>query len=66
MDAVEDMLDPGLFFRSNRSFMVSVRAVLQVHDYFNSRLILTLQPATDVQVIVSREKVNDFKKWIGK
>lgn len=56
MDEVEQMLDPQLFFRINRSFIVSVKSVLQVHDYFNSRLVLNLQPFTEEQVIVSREK----------
>lgn len=66
MDELEDMLNPIHFFRINRSFMVGIKSILQVHDYFNNRLVLTLQPDVDEQVIVSRDKVNDFKKWIGK
>jgi DNA-binding LytR/AlgR family response regulator len=66
MDELENMLDPEQFFRINRSFIVSIKSILQVHDYFNSRLLLTLQPSIDMQVIVSRDKVNAFKGWIGK
>ena len=66
MDELENMLDPAQFFRINRSFMVSAKSILQVHDYFNSRLLLTLQPLIDTQVIVSRDKVAGFKNWIGK
>jgi len=66
MDELEQVLEPRLFFRANRSFIVSVRSVQQLQDYFNSRLILTLQPVIDTQVIISRDKVHDFKRWIGK
>lgn len=66
MDELENTLNPIHFFRVNRSCMVSVKSILQIHDYFNNRLILTLQPAAEEPVTVSRDKVNEFKKWIGK
>jgi two-component system response regulator LytT len=66
MDELEDMLDPESFFRINRSHIVSVTSVEQINDYFGYRLQLSLKPVEDKQVIVSREKVTDFKKWLGK
>ncbi|MEI9913163.1 MAG: LytTR family DNA-binding domain-containing protein [Bacteroidota bacterium] len=66
MDELEDMLDPDKYFRISRSFYISVNSVDQIHDYFGNRLMLTLKPAVDKESIVSREKVTDFKKWMGK
>ena len=66
MDELEDMLDPGKYFRISRSFYISVNSVDQIHDYFGNRLMLHLKPAVDKESIVSREKVTDFKKWMGK
>ena len=66
MDELEDMLDPLKYFRISRSFYISVNSVDQIHDYFGNRLMLTLKPAVDKESIVSREKVTDFKKWMGK
>ncbi|HVG15705.1 MAG TPA: LytTR family DNA-binding domain-containing protein [Chitinophagaceae bacterium] len=66
LDEVESMLDPARFFRINRSLIVSIKSIIQLHDYFNSRLVVTLHPPLEEKTIVSREKVNDFKKWIGK
>ena len=66
VDEIEMMVDNNRFFRINRSFIVSIESVKQIHDYFNSRLVLNLHPSIDKEVIVSREKVNDFKKWMGK
>jgi two-component system, LytTR family, response regulator LytT len=65
MDELEDMLDPERYFRISRSFYVSVNSIDQIHDYFGNRLLLNLKPAVDKESIV-REKVTDFKKWMGK
>ena len=66
MDELEDMLDPQRYFRISRSFYISVASIDQIHDYFGNRLLLHLKPAVDKESIVSREKVADFKKWMGK
>lgn len=66
MDELEEMLDPEKYFRTSRSFYVSVNCIDQIHDYFGNRLLLHLSPVVDKEVLVSREKVMDFKKWMGK
>ncbi|KYP14614.1 LytTR family DNA-binding domain-containing protein [Flavihumibacter sp. CACIAM 22H1] len=66
MDELEAMLDPDSFFRISRSFYVSIESVEQIHDYFGNRLLLHLVPMLDKESIVSREKVTDFKRWMGK
>lgn len=66
MDELEDMLDPDRYFRISRSFYVSVNSIDKIEDYFGNRLILSLNPAVDKEALVSREKVTDFKKWMGK
>ncbi|OQP61639.1 LytR/AlgR family response regulator transcription factor [Niastella populi] len=66
MDDLEDMLDPDQFFRISRAFYVAVNSIDQIHDYFGNRLLLNLKPIVDKEAIVSREKVTDFKKWMGK
>lgn len=66
MDDLEEMLDPNQFFRISRAFYVAVNSIDQIHDYFGNRLLLNLRPAVDKEAIVSREKVTDFKKWMGK
>ncbi|MGB8190283.1 MAG: LytTR family DNA-binding domain-containing protein [Chitinophagaceae bacterium] len=66
MDELEEMLDPDRYFRISRSFYVSVNSIDKIDDYFGNRLILGLKPAVDKEALVSREKVSDFKKWMGK
>ena len=66
MDELEEMIDPKLFFRIGRAFYVSAGCIDKIEEYFGNRLILTLRPAIDKEALVSREKVTDFKKWMGK
>lgn len=66
MDELEDMLDPEKYFRISRSFYVSVSSIDKIDDYFGNRLILQLKPSVDKEALVSREKVTEFKKWMGK
>jgi DNA-binding LytR/AlgR family response regulator len=66
MDELEEMLDPARYFRISRSFYVSINSIDQIHDYFGNRLLLHLKPTVDKESIVSREKVTDFKLWMGK
>ncbi len=66
MDELEEMLDPEKYFRISRSFYVSVNSIDKIDDYFGNRLILQLKPSVDKEALVSREKVTDFKKWMGK
>jgi DNA-binding LytR/AlgR family response regulator len=66
MDELEEMLDPAVYFRISRSFYVSVNSIEKIDDYFGNRLILGLKPSVDKEALVSREKVTDFKKWMGK
>lgn len=66
MDELEDMLDPDKYFRISRSFYVSIISIDKIDDYFGNRLILGLKPAVEKEALVSREKVTEFKKWMGK
>lgn len=66
MDELQDMLNPDDYFRISRSFYVSVNSIDKIEDYFGNRLILQLKPSVDKEALVSREKVTEFKKWMGK
>ena len=44
--------------------MVSVKSVVEIHSYFNSRLLLKLLPKEEDKVIVSRERTTNFKRWL--
>ena len=66
IEELEQMLNPGQFYRANRAFIIQVKAVSQIHNYFNGKLKLELQPDTEKEVLISREKATEFKEWMGK
>ena len=60
----EEQLDPEQFFRVNRTFIVHINAIKDIVSYTNSRLQLKLHTYEELEIIVSRERVKDFKSWI--
>lgn len=66
IEQIESMLDPQQFFRANRAHLIHIKSVSQIHNYFNGKLKLELKPVEQPDVVVSREKANDFKVWMGK
>lgn len=64
LDQLEEILNPFDFFRVNRQYLVRVNAIKQINSYFNSRLMLRLAPDPLADVIVSRDRVPDFKRWM--
>lgn len=64
LDQVELMIDPALFFRINRKYIVSINSIADMITHSNSRLKLVLKSSDDADVIVARERVQDFKNWL--
>ena len=60
----QELLNPEHFFRVNRTFIVHINAIIDIIAYSNSRLKLILSSFEDTEIIVSRERVKDFKNWI--
>ena len=64
LEKLEPLLDPLDFFRINRKMIVHSKAIEQVKPYFNNRLKLLLKGIkADEEIIISRERVGDFKEW---
>jgi len=63
LENLEELLDPKLFFRANRSYILNIHFIQDVVVYSNSRLKILPGIKWEQEVIVSREKVNEFKLW---
>jgi two-component system LytT family response regulator len=65
LDKLEGLLDPSIFFRINRQFIIHVAAIKEMHPYSKSRVKVDLEPPTvDLETIVSTERSSEFKKWL--
>lgn len=65
LEQLESELNPKEFFRVSRKFIVSLKAIKEIQVHSNSRLKLILHSYKADEIIVSRERVSDFKNWIG-
>lgn len=66
VDQVETLLDPETFFRINRKYIVSIHACSNILAWTNSRLRLKIEGINDDDIIVARERVQDFKEWLDR
>ncbi len=65
LEQLEQLLNPEVFFRINRKFFVNINAIKNIVAYSNSRLKINLTTLQNHELIVSRERVKNFKKWLG-
>jgi len=61
----QEQLNPEQFFRVNRTFIVHINAIKDIIAYSNSRLKLMLNLFNKTEIVVSRERVKQFKSWIN-
>jgi DNA-binding LytR/AlgR family response regulator len=65
LDKLETMLDPLIFFRINRQFIIGIQAIDQMFAFSKSRVKVKLKPPTEEDTIVSTERSSAFKEWLG-
>lgn len=65
LEELSHQLNPNKFFRANRSFIVNFDHISDVVVYSKSRLQIKFQSEFEKEIVVSREKVSEFKLWFG-
>ena len=64
LEQLEDEMEPDTFFRVSRKFYVNINAIKDIVSYTNSRLKIKLGKFNEQEIIVSRERVREFKAWL--
>ncbi len=64
LEQLEEELSPKVFFRISRKFYVNINHIGDIISYTNSRLQIKLKRFNEQEIIVSRERVKDFKLWL--
>ncbi len=65
LNDLENMLDPAVFFRINRQFLVNREAIVRMKTLLKSRLGIELMPAFPDEIVIGQEQVPSFKAWVG-
>lgn len=66
LDELAEQLDPALFYRANRQYLVSRKAIREIEYYFNGRLVVKLHPSPAEKVIISKARAGNFKEWMNR
>lgn len=64
LESLEPELHPNIFFRVSRKFYININHIKDIVSYTNSRLEIKLNRFREQEIIVSRERVKDFKTWL--
>ncbi len=65
LDKLAKMLPQNDFFRANRQFIISRSAIKDISVWFGSRLSLNLTPAAPEKLVISKDRVPEFKRWLA-
>ena len=66
LEKLSQMLDPAEFFRINRTMLLSLHAIREMHAMSAGKLKIDLKPAAAQETYVSSERMTEFKNWLGK
>lgn len=66
MEKLEEQLDPDMFFRANRSQIISIDSIRKFESYFGGKLIVRLVDPFKEPVMISRLKATEFKNWLDR
>lgn len=64
INELENILNPDLFFKINRQYIISLNSIKNIRTYVNSKLIVELWHCDDEVLVISRDRALTFKNWI--
>jgi len=66
LDQVQKMVDPEQFFRINRNYIINLDSITDIVGYSSNRLRVMLKNFDHLDLIVSRDKTTEFKRWLDR
>lgn len=63
LEDLGNQLHPALFFRANRQYIVSHKAIKDISIWFGSKISINLYVNVPDKIIVSKARVSEFKTW---
>ena len=65
LDQLMADLDNHFFFRANRQFIIAIAAIEKIVKYGNNQLKILVNPNSEVDIIISKNKASEFKQWLN-
>lgn len=64
LDQLEQMTDGQEFFRINRKYLIRPESIQDMRSYSSSRIKLEIKGSDDPDILVSRDRTSEFKRWL--
>jgi DNA-binding LytR/AlgR family response regulator len=66
LSELENELDPTIFFRANRKYLININYIRSFKTFEKVKLEIFLNfPNSDHQIIVSQKTAPEFRKWVA-
>ncbi len=65
LDELFSNLDHSYFFRANRQFIIAISAIDKIVKYGNNQLKILVNPNSEVDIIISKNRAAEFKQWLN-
>lgn len=65
LDELFSNLDSSYFFRANRQFIIAIAAIDKIVKYGNNQLKILVNPDSEVDIIISKNRAAEFKQWLN-
>ena len=65
LETLQEMLDPGTFFRLNRQYLVHLSAIAEIRTHSRGRIIVRLREPDNSLQTVSAERAAEFRAWLA-
>lgn len=64
LDELELIMDPSLFYRANRQFLINRNFISGVERFFARKLVVKMINDTPENIVISKAKSSGFLKWL--
>lgn len=64
LDQIENWSDPSQYFRISRQYIISLKSISEMSVNTQSRIKLKLDPDIEDEILVSKDKAAEFRKWL--
>ena len=66
LDELFKVFDKDNFYRVSRQVILSVKSIDKIEKQGNTQLKVTVKPISPIDIVISKAKLTEFKKWAGK
>lgn len=63
LESLSKFLNPKHFFRVNRQYIISFQTIVRIQTHFNYTSKIIVFPPREKEILISKNKIQHFKKW---